>query len=128
VKLSDIQIAIFGKVESVNNLLPVAFPFEKFDKPANGGAYAVLHIVPNDTQDAWCGTSKTGNILFNLSYSEYSKLIDPTIEAEKFLSLFSEGLEFDGVRINDEGTIRNPVPDREDNGRYFVPVIIKYEA
>ncbi len=126
--LSDIQAAIFSRVDSASDLLPVAFPREDFDTPENGGAYAVLHIVPNETEDAWCGTLKTGNILFNLSYSKGSKLIDPTIEAEKFLALFYEGLVFDGVTIRDEGTIWNPVDDKSDNGRYFIPVIIKFEA
>ena len=127
--LSQIQRLIFAEFKANEaNLVPLAYPQETFKKPSNGDPYAVIFIVPNETTDAWCGTLKTGNILINLSYPANSKLINPTIEAEKFLSIFSEGHKFGGVYIPDEGTIRNAVNDTEENGRYFIPIVIGFEA
>ena len=130
-KYSEILIAIFNRIEGekINLVLPpVAFPYESFDEPLDGSQYVELHVVPNDTQNTWCGPLKTGNILFNLSYARNSNLIDPVIEAEKFLALFNEGLVFDGVTIKEEGTIKSAVKDRKENGRYFIPIVIKFEA
>ena len=127
-KLSDIQYELIMRAKNASGLLPIAYPHESFERPANGAPYTEMQVVPNDTVDAWCGTLKTGNVIFRLMYSQESKLIPPTVEAEKFLAVFAEGDVFNGVRIPDEGTIRDAVKDGADDGRYFIPVIIKFSA
>jgi len=131
VLLSDIQLEIFNKVDAgvTAGLIPkVAFPHEpiSFDKSVEN-FWARLFIAPNDVTDTWCGESRTGNILFNVYAKKETPIIEATKEAEKIVALFEEGLNLNGVRITDTGSIRQDVPNEETQG-YFIPIVIKYEA
>ena len=130
-KLSDIQETIFDRVDDAvlnARVCPVAIPHEKlqFNKDSETH-WAEIFIVPNDVTDSWCGTSKTGNILFNVHARKGSSLILALVEAEKFIDELSEGLNVNGVSIPDEGSIKKEVID-EKTQAYFVPVVIFYEA
>lgn len=126
--LSDVQKEIKDRVKLAANPYPVAYPGEDFDKPSDGSPYTELQIVPNATTDAWCGTQKNGNILFNISYSFDFEIDEVTKDAEFYLSLFPERLVFGGIKIPDEGNIYNIVKDKKNNGRQILPAVIRFEA
>lgn len=130
--VSDIQIAVYDRIEAaVLNSEVIRTAKAREDNPFQAGneMYAEVIIKPFDNQTiAYCGHLKSGFILVNVYAPSDSGAVAPTKEAERFLALFPEDLEFNGIKIPYTGNIKEPVTDRKNNGWFFVPTPILFEA
>lgn len=127
--LSQIQVAVFTRLNSASGLLPIAYPqkgiFQSNDQP-----YAAVSIEPFANREVvYCdGVMRSGYILINVFYPDNSGVVVPTQEAEKFIELFPENLEFDGITIPDTGDIKSAIDDTDHKGWFFIPVLIYFEV
>ncbi len=129
--LSDIQVAVINRIDNAIGLLPTIHGGKadgKYDAGKN--PYAMTSIVPLPNQEpVYCdGVMKSGFILVNIFAPNGYGENEPTIQAEKFIALFPEGLEFDGITIPDEGDIKGRIDDKEHMGWFYVPTLIYFEA
>ena len=128
--LSEIQAAVFSRARQASGLLPIIYDgkgdgsFEAESQP-----YATLSIVPLDNRErVYCSsTLKSGFILVNVFAPKGYGAFDATLEAEKFIALFPEELEFDGITVPDLGDIKGALND-DKSGWFYIPTLIYFEA
>ena len=130
--VSNIIKAVLDRIDTAvtaGDVIRTAKPRE--DRPFDAGntMYAELFISPLEAETrAFCGDIKQGFIHVNVYAPSDSGIGAPTEEAEKFINLFSEGLEFDGITIPYPTSPREAQTDRENNGWFFIPAPIYFEA
>lgn len=132
--LSEIQDAIISRIEAPPGLI-VGIPHVIFqgqgegDYRRNNQIYASVAIVPLENRErVYCSSVlKSGFILANVFAPDGSGSVEPTQHAEKFLKVFPEGLQFNGITIPDEGDVKGQLPD-DKAGWFYTSALIYFEA
>lgn len=127
--LSEIQRSIITRITDAR--VPDVFFKEQLtgDYERKNRMFSVVSIRPMDGRErVYCDSVlKSGFILANVFAPDGAGIDEPTKLAEKFLEIFPEELEFDGISIPNLGDIKGALPD-DKPGWFYVSTLIYFEA
>jgi len=128
--LSEIQLAVHNRTKLDGTLVPI-IPDRKGDGyfDNNDQPFCKLSIVPFDNKERVYkdGVMESGFILVNIYAPDGHGSHDLTKEAEKFIALFDEYTEFDGITIPDKSIPKGAL-DSEHKGWFYVSALIYFEV
>ena len=128
--LSEIQAAVFGRIDADSSLVPCIHEGKTVGSYQTGNVpYAVASIVPLDNREpTYCDSVMRSGFIFVKVYAPRGHgAWAATVEAERFVALFPEGLELGALSVPDTGDIKG-VLNSEIDGWFYVPITIYFEA
>lgn len=128
--LSEIQAAVFSRVDAASDLVPCIHEGKAIGTyQAGGKPYAVVSVVPLDNREpTYCNSVLRSGFVFVRVYAKRGHgAWAATVEAEKFVALFPEGLEIGRLSIPDTGDIKGVLNSEMDDW-FYVPITIYFEA